>query len=163
MTSKFKYILFSAIAAIFIIVGCEEGYDCGIENVAYNKVGFYCVSDENIESKYKYPEPITVSMIVNGKDSIVVNHITDTDNIKLPMSYTNACDTIIFHYERNYTDTLYVGHENIPFYISMECGTVMYHKINEIRCTNSFIDSAVVANKNVKFDYNENIKIYFID
>ena len=45
----------------------------------------------------------------------------------------------------------------------MECGTVMYHKVTGLKCTNSFIDSAVIANENVKFDYNENIKVYFID
>ena len=163
MTIKYKKFLFTALATILLLTGCEESYDCGIENVAYNKVGFYCVDDYNVESGYNYPDALTVSLMVNGNDSIVVNHITQADNLKLPMSYTNDCDTVIFHYEGGYTDTLFVEHDNIPFYISMECGTVMYHKVTGLRCTNSFIDSAVIANENVKFDYNENIKVYFID
>ena len=163
MTIRFKHITVSFLAMLLLFTGCEESYDCSIENVAYNKMGFYCVSDDNVESKYKYPEALTVSLMVNGNDSIVVNHITDTDNLRLPMSYTSNCDTVVFHYEGDYTDTIYVELENIPFYISMECGTVMYHKVIGLKCTNSFIDSAVIANENVKFDYNENIKVYFID
>lgn len=162
MSAKIKCIV-CFLLAILPFTACEDGYDCSIENVAYDRIGFYCVSDDNVESKYKFPEALTVSLMVNGRDSIVVNHITDTDNLQLPMSYTSDCDTVVFHYEGNFTDTLYIGHENIPFYISMECGTVMYHRITGVKCTDSFIDSAIVANEHVKFDYNENIKVYFID
>ena len=116
MTIRFKHITVSFLAMLLLFTGCEESYDCSIENVAYNKMGFYCVSDDNVESKYKYPEALTVSLMVNGNDSIVVNHITDTDNLRLPMSYTSNCDTVVFHYEGDYTDTIYVEHENMPFY-----------------------------------------------
>lgn len=163
MIRKFKHILYAALTTLFIFASCEEGYDCGIENVAYNKIGFYCVSDDNKESKYEFPDTLSVSLMVNGIDSIVVNHIFNIDNLKLPMSYTNECDTVIFHYAEDHTDTIYVKHENIQFYISMECGTVMYHKLTGIEHTKNYIDSVVIANKNVKFDYDENIKVYFID
>lgn len=163
MSTKIKYPIFALLAAFTLLTGCDEGYDCSLENIAYDKIGFYSVSDDDIESKYHFPDPLTVSLMVNGTDSIVVNHISDTNNLKLPMSYTSECDTIIFHYPENHTDTLFIGHENIPFYISMECGTVMYHKLTGIKHTYNFIDSVVIANDYIKFDYNENIKVYFID
>ena len=101
--------------------------------------------------------------MVNGSDSIVVNHIQNADILQLPMSYTNECDTVIFNYGQEITDTIYVRHKNIPFYISMECGTVMYHRIEEVTHTNNLIDSIAIEERNVNFDYNENIKLYFFN
>lgn len=156
-------ILLSALLCTTFLGSCENGYDCSLENIAYNRIGFYNVDENGIESKYSFPEVLTVSLMVNGRDSIVVNHIKDAESLQLPMSYTNHCDTIIFAYENNITDTLYIEHDNIPFYISMECGTVMYHKLLNIDHTHSFIDSAVIVNDYVKFDYNENIKLYLVN
>lgn len=163
MSIKFNKIIYPVFALILFVTGCEDGYDCNIENVAYNRVGFYCVDDNKKENKYEFPDTLTVSLMVNGKDSIVVNKILNATDLQLPMSYNNERDTLIFHYTGKFTDTLYIDHENIPFYISMECGTVMYHKLTGIKYTNSFIDSAVIANDYIKFENNENIKIYFID
>ena len=141
---------------------CDNGYDCDLNNISHNNITFYTLADGQ-EVPYTEYSPLTVSLMVNGKDSIVINHIEDAQLLQIPMSYTNECDTVIFHYEGNFTDTLYMEHLNIPYYISMECGTVMYHKLTGLRHTNSLIDSAAILNDYINFDYNENIKIYLID
>ena len=146
-----------------VLTGCDGGYDCSIENTAYNKIGFYNINAAGVESAYAFPETMTVSLLVNGKDSIVVNHITGTDGLKLPMSYAHTCDTVVFLYENNTTDTLYVKHENIPFFVSMECGTAMYHRLLEVAHTNAFIDSVAITDDYVNFDYDENIKLYLVE
>lgn len=152
--------LLTAVALLF--TACDNGYDCNLENTAYNRIGFYSNQD-SITGKYRFPETLTVSLRVNGTDSIVVNHITDADGLQLPMSYTQSCDTVIFGYDNGITDTLYFNHENIPYYQSMECGTVMYHKIEDIAHTSNFIDSVSIEQQYVKFDANENVKIYFVE
>lgn len=101
-------------------------------------------------------------MMVNGNETIVVNHVSNASGLQLPMSYANDCDTTIIRYDNNITDTIYIAHENIPYYISMECGTVMYHKILSLQHTHNFIDSAAIVNDYVNFDYNENIKLYLV-
>lgn len=158
---------FSAIVPILllgtVLVSCENGYDCSLENTAYNRIGLHSTDENGNENDYILTEALTVSLIVNGRDSIVVNHIENADMLQIPMSYTNTCDTVTFNYESGFSDTLFISHENIPYYISMECGTVMYHKLTGIRHTKSLIDSAVIVNDYVKFDYNENIKLYLID
>lgn len=154
------FFVFVAICAT-ALSSCDAGYDCGIEKTSYNRIGFYNINN-NIENGYKFPEALTVSLVVNGKDSIVVNHIENASNLQLPMSYTNECDTIVFSYENNATDTLFVKHENIPFFISMECGLAMYHRIKEATHTKAFIDSLAIINDYVNFDNNENIKLYFV-
>ncbi|MBR5813841.1 MAG: hypothetical protein IKY37_05265 [Bacteroidaceae bacterium] len=160
---KSKNIIYHFVVLILAIAfaGCENGYDCYLENIAYNRIGFY--KSDSTDIKYSFPEALTVSLMVNGKDSITVNHIENTDNLILPMSYTQECDTVIFSYQSSITDTLYIFHENIPFYQSMECGTIMYHKLNNIEHTRRYIDSVAIAEEYVKFDANENVKIFFTE
>ena len=81
----------------------------------------------------------------------------------LPMSYTSECDTVIFGYENSLADTLYFLHENIPYYQSMECGTIMYHKLEGIKHTRRLVDSVAIVQEYVKFDANENVKIFFVE
>lgn len=144
-----------------ILIGCDSGYDCYLENIAHNRIGFY--KEGNAEVKYEFPEVLTVSLMVNGKDSIVVNHIQNADALQLPMSYTNTCDTVIFSYGNDIADTIRFFHENILFYQSMECGTIMYHRLDSIRNTSRYIDSIAIVKDYVKFDADENVKIFFID
>ncbi len=153
------YTLLLACAAM--LAGCDGGYDCYLENIAYNRIGFYKTG--NAEQKYDFPEELTVSLLVNGRDSIVVNHIKNADALQLPMSYTNTCDTIVFSYSNNIYDTIRFYHENILFYQSMECGTIIYHRLDSIRHTKRFIDSVAIVNDYVKFEANENVKIFFIE
>ena len=145
-----------------LLSGCDSGYDCGIEKTSYNRIVFYNIDANGVESQYKFPEAITVSLVVNGKDSIVINHLSNTNELKVPISYTHSCDTVVFSYENNATDTLYVNHENIPYFISMECGLAMYHRLLSVKHTDAFIDSIAIKNDYVNFDYNENIKLYLV-
>ena len=157
-----KYIAALATAMAMIFAGCDSGYECGIEKTSYNRIKFYNIDSNNIESEYNFPEVLTVSLVINGKDSIVVNHITNASNLQLPMSYTHDCDTLVFSYENDATDTLFVKHENIPYFISMECGLAMYHRIQSVTHTDAFIDSVAIINDYGNFDYNENIKLYLV-
>ena len=140
------------------LAGCDNGYDCSLNNTAYNKIAFYSALTKG---RYTHPGPIDVSLMVNGKDSLFINHKTDAEEVSLPMSYTQSIDTVIFLYEDGLRDSLYITHSNEPYYQSMECGTLMFHSINDVQHTNVWVDSAAIKNTNVNFKGNENIKIYF--
>lgn len=150
------------VCAVMVAGSCDSGYDCGIEKTSYNRIKFYNIDANNIESEYKFPETLTVSLLVNGKDSIVINHLTGANSLRLPISYTQDCDTVVFFYENDATDTLFIKHENIPYFISMECGLAMYHRLQEVVHTDAFIDSVAIINDYVNFDNNENIKLYLV-
>ena len=143
--------------------GCDGGYDCALDNIAYNRVKFYHINDYGIENEYAFPEPLTVSMMINGQPAIVAYHMTNAKELTLPVSYTNECDTVILTFTDNYNDTLFVGHSNIPIYQSMECGVIMHHKVTGATHSGSFIDSVAINSTNINFDYNENIKLYFVE
>lgn len=159
-TAKVTALLLIAFATI--IGSCDSGYDCGIEKTSYNRIKFYNIDNNNIENEYKFPDVLTVSLVVNGKDSIVINHLKGANNLQLPISYTQECDTVVFFYENEATDTLFVKHENIPYFISMECGLAMYHRLQSVEHTDAFIDSVAIINDYVNFDNNENIKLYLV-
>ena len=72
------YIVALAFAAL--LSSCENGYDCYLENIAYNRIGFY--KSDSTDVKYQLPEVLTVSLMINGKDSIVVNHIEYADALQ---------------------------------------------------------------------------------
>lgn len=148
-----------------LCTGCDGGYDCALENVAYNRMKFYTIGADGQEKEYAFPEAMTVSVMVNGIEYIAINHVTNVKEIKLPMSYTAACDTVIMNFYNNdsYNDTLYIGHDNIPIYQSMECGVIMHHELITATSTNVIIDSLAIGNANVNFDHNENIKLYFTE
>ena len=152
--------LAAAVTALLLaaVTACDSGYDCTLNNTSYNNIGFYSA---DTKERYPYPDALDISLMVNGKDSIMIYHIIDAESISLPMSYTHDTDTVVFHYESGHSDSLYIEHNNEPYYQSMECGTLMFHKIEEVRHTDVWIDSVAIKHKNVNFKGNENIKIYF--
>lgn len=78
-------------------------------------------------------------------------------------SATHTSDTVVFEYEEGGTDTLYVEHSNIPYFISTDCGMAMYHKLTNLRHTNSMIDSAKINDPTINFSWHENIKLYITE
>ncbi len=152
-----------AALCMMLCQGCDGGYDCALDNIAYNRIKFYGIDENGTETAYTFPDALTVSMMVNGRDSIVVNHITNAKELTLPMSYTSNCDTVILKFLDRYNDTLYIYHSNTPIYQSMECGVIMHHTITGSSHTTNFIDSLAINTANVNFDHNENIKLYITE
>ena len=160
-TKKISIAVAMAISVIF--AACDNGSDCNINNVSYNRIQLYSTTDNTTANKYSYPNALTVKLVINGNDSIVINHMTDASELQLPVSYTHECDTVVFEYEEGGTDTLYVEHSNIPYFISTDCGMAMYHKLTNLRHTNSMIDSAKINDPTINFSWHENIKLYITE
>ena len=161
---RIKSILIAAsIAVSTLIAACDSGSDCNINNVSYNRIQLYSTDGITSTSKYSYPNALTVKLVINGNDSIVINHMTDASELQLPVSYTHECDTVVFEYEEGGTDTLFVGHSNIPYFISTDCGMAMYHKLTTLRHTNNLIDSANINDPTINFSWHENIKLYITE
>ena len=164
MRNKTKLIVYYVAAlCMTLCLGCDGGYDCALDNIAYNRIKFYSIDEHGAETEYSFPDALTVSIMINGDESIAVNHITNAEGLTLPMSYTSDCDTIILKFLDRYNDTLYIHHKNTPIYQSMECGVIMHHTITGSAHTVNFIDSMAINNANVNFDNNENIKLYIIE
>ena len=158
----------AAIIAILLtltIAACENGTDCNINNVSYNRIQLYAseMQEDTLSEKYSYPDTLTVKLIINGNDSIIINSLVGASELQLPVRYTHDCDTLVFEYSGNLIDTLYVEHSNIPFFISTDCGMAMYHQLTGLRQTNTMIDSAAINEPLIDFNWHENIKLYLFE
>lgn len=147
------------------MAACDNGTDCNINNVSYNRIQLYSVGEsENIvDGVYSYPDTITVKLMINGRDSIVANRLVGASELQLPVSYTNECDTLVFEYSDGIDDTLYVEHSNIPYFVSTDCGMAMFHHVTGLRHTRNLIDSAAINEPLINFDWHENIKLYIVE
>ncbi|MBQ3152485.1 MAG: hypothetical protein IJB77_03365 [Bacteroidaceae bacterium] len=151
---------------LLITASCDNGADCNINNVAYNRIQLYSAItdvDTIVSGKYSYPDTLTVKLVINGNDSIIVNRLVGASELQLPVSFTQECDTLVFEYSGADNDTLYIERTNIPYFVSSDCGMAMYHHLTGLRHTRSLIDSASINEAFINYDWNENIKLYIIE
>lgn len=159
-----KITLYLSIFITLLLAACDNGGDCNIYNVAYYRSLFYSIDAETgLEQEYTFPQTVSASLIVNGNDSIVASNITNASELALPMCYTQERDTLLLHFDNTYTDTLFIEHTNIPYFISMDCGMGMYHNIESVYHTRNFIDSVIIVQPFVNFNANENLKLYIAE
>lgn len=149
-----------AISCFWILVCVLAGLcacsdtDCTVSNTAYVNYGFY---DQN-GSQVAFTVPVTVTAA--GTDSVLINQESELKLMQLPLRYTSTEDTFVVHLSETLFDSIYVAHQNIPHFISMDCGTGMYHHIDRIRCAGRVFDSIQVVNPDITYDANEHVKIY---
>ncbi len=96
-------------------------------------------------------------------DTILLNKSSSLSSVGLPMSYAHTADTLVFQYGSiTAKDTVIITHTSYPFVEMPECGSYMFHILSNATCkTNAGIDRVEIANPNVNYVGNENIKIYF--
>ena len=98
------------------------------------------------------------------RDSLIndtlVNQESNAGSFSLPLSYGDATRFII-NYNGMDQDEINLKHRNIPYFLNVDCGTMMFHEITEATTTFHQIDSIVVINPNIDNNEKENIKIYF--
>ena len=101
-----------------------------------------------------------VNYAMYGPDGRNVALTGPVTGMQLPLRYTSTEDTFVVHLSDILFDTIFVSHQNIPHFISMECGTGMYFHLNQVRCVRRIFDSIQVVNPEVTYDSNEHVKIY---
>lgn len=100
-------------------------------------------------------------LLANRVQGILLNRKSGAERVELPLSFTADRDTFFFHYSARLSDTVWVEHQNHPYFSSMDCGTVMHYKIVGIASTTHLIDSIQVTAPEVTNTLKENVKIYF--
>ena len=134
-----------------------------------------CPLNNTVYTKYKLDGNVTqltgsyMTISTNkqdGEDSILINKDENVDSFMLPMSYTNAADTLYFEIqdaqERVFKDTLIVSKDNHPHFESIDCSPSYFHTITGVTTTHHLIDSVVINHKDVNFDATKShFLIYF--
>ena len=157
------------ICGMSLIIGAASctSNDCPLNNTVSLVCGFYSSGDGSAIS-------IADTLTVTLRDSIILNRSQKTGVVNLPMSYSGETDTLVFIYSpaesgKSIADTILVSKTNQAHFVSLECGTSVFHTITDVSHTLHMtdkdhryaIDSIVVSNPNVNFDGQENLKIYY--
>lgn len=102
-----------------------------------------------------------VEIDATRKQGILLNRKTGAAEMDIPLSYTERVDTFFMQYSDRLADTLWVWHENLPYFTSMECGTVMHYALQRVESTRHLIDSVRIVDAGVTNTLRENVKIYY--
>lgn len=105
----------------------------------------------------------TVQQIV-VKDSVLTDTIYNAESglssLSLPLSYTSKT-TYTIHYDEKLKDVIEVTHRNIPFVSDIECGTMMFYQVENVKYTTNSLDSVVIVNPDINNEEKNNFNIYY--
>lgn len=138
--------------------------DCPLSNVVR---AYYAV----YSSKDGASTTISDTLSIMAANTTLLNKATSTSSFNLPMGYVNSQDTLYFKFANSNgsaTDTIVVSHTNTPHFVSLDCGTAIFHTVTNVSWnkrvpTEAFpnaIDSIVVSKNTINYDQTENFKVY---
>ena len=165
-----KYIFITLIFSIFLNISCVTDDTCIQTKYVKLTANFYVVNpnDSIIANRINgfYVDSITVqglkydsiTKLYQSVDSILYNN-QKVNSINLPLN-NNSTVTIFKLKFKNVVDTMRIYHSNINDYLSLECGCIITHAIDNVTTTNHYIDSARIKIYEVNTIDAENIRIY---
>ena len=148
--------------ALFFLSACTQTENCTQEKNVLMQVGFYKKTMDSTTNIYSKSALTIDSIWVMGlgTDSLLYNKETSIKSINIPLKKTIEQTDYIVRFN-NTTDTISIFHTNNDrYYLSLECGCVVAHSIDEIVSTGHFIDSVSIINRDINTTYAENIQIY---
>lgn len=137
-----------------------------------------CILGNTIETRVEFRSSVTGENLAtsglatlrlcrqNNSDTVVINKRARMSKFSLPLDNTSQQDIFILEYDtasNALRDTFTIWHTNIPKFVSIECGTEMYHTITHTATTNYLIDSIVIARKDVNYYEEANLYFYYTD
>jgi hypothetical protein len=155
----FRNIYLFALAFLF---ACTQTENCTQEKNVLMQVGFYKKTMDSTTNIYSKSALTIDSIWVMGlgTDSLLYNKETSIKSINIPLKKTIEQTDYIVRFN-NTTDTISIFHTNNDrYYLSLECGCVVAHSIDEIVSTGHFIDSVSIINRDINTTNAENIQIY---
>lgn len=134
-----------------------EGYD---SIYTYHSATDTIVSQVPIDSLTS-DKGYSLQVSCTRKKGILVNRRYGAERMELPLSFTTETDTFFIIYSARLADTLYICHQNLPYFTSMDCGTIMRYKLTGTTSTHHLIDSVQISQSDVTNTLQENVKIYY--
>lgn len=92
-------------------------------------------------------DSLTVTAV--NTDSILINRDLKVSTFSLPMNFVGEQTTYILHYTKDLRDTITLKHTNYEHFTSMDCGTAIYHHVNEASITKHVLDSLAIKNPEI--------------
>lgn len=158
MKAKHTHIWPMLIVGASLLFGACGGEDCVINNTVAVTMNFYSAAGNAVMLN----DELTVSIVRPENDSIVLNRKSSATGVDIPLGYANACDTFVLRFGMaNIVDSVFIHHTNQPYFISLDCGTAMFHTITGTDCTHNVLQSVTVTNPEINYDALENLRLVF--
>ena len=154
-----RRLLFSggvAVAALLLVPSCE------VENCPPNALSYACFNLKDANGRnVSFTSAVSVigETEAGGKDTIV-NKQANAQSFSLPLSYADQTRFILVYPDQT-TDTITVTHRNIPHFMNIDCGSMVFHEVQAVQTTRHLIDSIVITNPHIDNNEKENFQIYF--
>lgn len=172
---RLPFLLIALIFTCFIFNGCNNNL-CPLTTVALAHFDFLdgathkqvTMTGDAVITGFTRAD-VTVYDTINGiavprivKDSLLNDTLFNkpTTSMSLPLSY-NTSTTYVIHYTNSMRDTIMLQYSNIPFLDNIDCGTIMFHKVNSISYTTHVLDSITIVNKDISNEEKSNFNIYY--
>lgn len=138
---------------------------CEVENCPPNALAFAHFSFvDQYGRAVAYTDTLTVIGQIDSGDSTIndtlINRDTEVSELTLPLSYGDQTRFILSYNGRS-RDVITVSHRNIPYFMNLDCGTMMFYEVTGAESTTRMLDSLVITNPNIDNNEKENFKIYF--
>lgn len=155
-----RKIILAAVSAL--AVSACSSIDCPVQNSVYTS---YKLFKANGQADTLTDTLTILTKRVDGTDSVVFNRGVSLLKFDLPISYTNAEDTFIFHRKSTTAeayDTVRIQKDNYAHFESVDCQIAYFHTITGVSTTGHFIDSITVNKSTVDYDTStEHFHLYF--
>lgn len=152
-----KHLLHIALFGLAIItfgVSCQPNDQCYKENIVEMSVTF---KDKNKAAVTL--DSVTIQGV--GSDSVLYANQKSVRTVSLPLQKTQNSTQYVFC-SGNLVDTLTIEHTNTENFISLECGCFVYHTLQNIYSTGSWIDSVAIINPEITTaNAQEHIQLFF--
>lgn len=154
------------LAVVACCVSACQNISCPLDNVVMLKMSMYSGNE-----KARVLDTLTVTL--EGRDSVLVNRIYNFDEVQLPLRQNasgEVTDTFLLHWSLatgeegetpvRVTDTLTVRHGCTVHFESMDCPSSVFHHLIDATCSRGLADSVSINNPAVDYEHYENLRLY---
>lgn len=154
-----KYLFFFSFLLTVLLSGCEGEAECPLNSVAQARFNFL---DSKTHTAVKLTHGATVTGIVSIDGSAEADTVFNQAEsyMSVPLSYTDRT-TYVIHYTETMRDTIELKHKNHPFVSDIECPTMMFFEVENLRYTTNALDSVKLVNPEITNEEKVNFHIYY--
>ena len=139
---------------LLLFISCSS-IDCPVNSLVQTS---YKVYDKN-GAEMKLTDTMTVVSVRNdGNDTVLFNKGIGFSDFHLDISCSHPEDVLYFHFDNSnddlhLVDTVRIKKDDNPHFESVDCNSTFFHTLTDIRYTNHYIDSILINNSSVTYNY----------
>lgn len=96
-----------------------------------------------------------------GSDSLLLNNTKNVSSLSLPLRSDTTTTSFVVQ-TNGQCDTIAIQHTNDNHFVSLACGCFVYHTIENVKTTHTFIAETEIVNATIENYEQDNIRIHIL-